>query len=237
MSSDTSATASRQGALGPAIVIGTSLARTAIVAIALAGGALATTAALLWHPWPPRNDLSYASFAGVRDAAWAGLVLDGLGMAAVAVALGLAVCMLTPARGAAWANTGAVLAGLGGMLFATALISYATFAWYATATEAIPVEAGTSLLSYAEADFSRIGALQVPGFLMFSVGTLLMMVALWRARSVPRWLPIAIAVLTLAAFVGPQGVVLDVIQAVQGVSLALVAWYLWRARNRRATKV
>lgn len=232
MSSDTAATASGRTPV-PSVTVGTSRARIAIVAVALAGGALAAAAALLWHPWPERNDLSYASFAGVRDAAWAGLVLDGIGTAAAGVALGLAVCLLAPTRGAAWANVGAVLVAIGGMLFATAIVGYATFGWYATATDAIPAEAGASLMSYAEENFDRVGALQVPGFLLLTIGTLVLMVALWRCRAVPRWLPVTIAVLTVVAFVGLGGRVLDVLQAAQLASFALVAWHLWRASSRQ----
>lgn len=195
----------------------------------LAGGALAVSAMLIWRPWPERNDLSYAGLASVRDSAWIGSVIDGLGLAAAAVALGLAACLLAPVRGAAWANVGAVVTGFGGLAFGAGTVSFAVLGWYATATEAIPADVGATLLGYVEDDFGRIGILVMGGFLLFTVGSLLLMVALWRARAVPRWLPIAFTLLTVALFAGLPGRVLDVVQAVQVASLTLVAWYLWRA--------
>jgi hypothetical protein len=68
------------------------------------------------------------------------------------------------------------------------------------------------------------------GFLLFTLGSLVLMGALWRARSVPRWLPVAYLVLTVGVF-GLGGVVLNVVQAVQMLSLTVVAYYAWRARS------
>jgi hypothetical protein len=214
-------------AAGFRVSAGAGQARVAIAALALTLGAVATAAAVLWRPWGERNDFAYASLAPVRDAAWAGSVLDGLGIAAAGIALGIAVCLLAPARGAVWATTGAVLTGLGGVAFSAALVAFGVLAWYVTATDAIDAEAGTALLAYFEENPARIAVLQVPGFLLFTIGTLVLMVALWRARSVPRWLPIGVALLTVAAFIVP-GRALDVVQALQMLSLVGVAWYLWR---------
>lgn len=211
--------------------------RARIVAVVLAAGAVAVAAVLLWHPFGERNDLSYAALAPVRDAAWAGAVIDGLGFAAVGVALGLAACLLAPARGAVWASTGAVLTGAGGIAFCAGMYAVAVLAWFVTATEVVPPETGTELMAYVEENFGRVGALQMAGFLLFTVGALVLMVALWRARSVPRWFPGGFAVLTLAAFAPLPSRVLDLVQAVQFGSLVLVAWWLWRQPVGRAAGV
>jgi hypothetical protein len=71
---------------------------------------------------------------------------------------------------------------------------------------------------------------QMLGFLLFTLGSLLLMGALWRSRSVPRWLPIAYLVLTVGIF-ALSGLLLNVVQAVQTLLLVPVAFYaLRRAR-------
>jgi hypothetical protein len=49
----------------------------------------------------------------------------------------------------------------------------------------------------------------------------------------PRWLPIGYLVVTVGVFV-PGGVTLNIVQAVQTLSLAVVAFYALRAAGRSA---
>jgi uncharacterized membrane protein len=214
------------------VYIGTDRVRATIVALILAIGAIASAIVVLWQPWQERDQFSYAALASVRDAVWAGSIIDGLALAAVGVTLGLAVCLLAPARGSVWANIGAVLSGLGGVAFCAGISAHGVLTWYATATEAIPADAGTTMMAYVEDNFGHVAALHVSGFLLLTLGSLLLMVALWRARSVPRWLPIAFLVLTVAVFTGLSGRLLDIVQAVQILTYTVVAWYLWRAAGR-----
>jgi hypothetical protein len=100
---------------------------------------------VLWQPWGERNAISYADLAPNRDAGWLGGLLDGVAFGVVGVTLGLVVCVVAPARGAVWATAGAVLTGLGGVLFAAGIGPRAT------------------------------------GFLLFTLGSLVLMVALWRS--------------------------------------------------------
>src|SRR5919112_2782575 len=80
-------------------------ARAAIVAAVLTLGAIAVAAVVVWQPWGERDHLGYADLAPHRDAAWLGTLFDGLGYAAIGIALGLAVCMLAPGRGSTLAAT------------------------------------------------------------------------------------------------------------------------------------
>jgi hypothetical protein len=66
-----------------------------------------------------------------------------------------------------------------------------------------------------------------------TLGSVLLMVALLRARSVPRWLPIGYLVLTAGLFV-LRGEALSVLQAVQALSLLAVAFFTLRAAGRPA---
>jgi hypothetical protein len=207
--------------------------RAATVSVLLTLGALVLAVVVLWQPWGERDQLGYADLAPHRDAAWLGAVVDGLAFAVVCVALALAVCRLAPARGWVWATVGAVITGLGGLAFATGMVAFGSLAWYATSTDAIPVEAGTALMTYVEDNPGHVLGTQMAGFLLATVGTLVLMVALWRARSVPRWLPIGYLVLTVGVF-ALSGVALNIVQAAQTLSLVVVGYFAWRAAARPA---
>jgi hypothetical protein len=207
---------------------GTARTRAAIVSAILAIGAAAIAVLVLWQPWGERDHLSYADIEPHRDAAWLGTLVDGLAFAAVGVALGIAVCRLVPAaRGAAVATVGAVLTGFGGVAFCAGIVSFGSLAWYATDPGAVPPDTGAALLTYVVDNPGHVMGAQMAGFLLYTLGSLLLMVALWRARAVPRWLPVAYLVLTVGVFAA-GGVVLNVVQAVQTLLLLPVAFYAAR---------
>lgn len=205
--------------------------RETIVATGLMLGSAMVAFALMWHPWPERNDLSYASFATRRDAAWVGALIDHAGFALVAIALPIAVCMLVTARGATVANIGAGLTAIGGALFASGFYALVVLAWYATAPDAIPPAEGASLMTYVEANKAHFLGPQAAGLLSFSVGVILLAIALRRAGTTPRWLPIAIIVLTVAQFLSPTAAQ-DVVQTLHMGTLAAVGWCLVRSRRQ-----
>jgi len=208
---------------------GVNRARVAIVAAVLTAAAITLAVTVLWQPWGERDALTYADLAPHRDAAWLGVLFDGIGFAALGITLGIAVCLLAPARGAVWATVGAVLTGFGGVAFCAGMVSFGSLAWYATNTDAVSVESGTALMTYIENNPGHILGAQMAGFLLTTVGSLLLMVALWRSRSVPRWLPIAYLVLTVGVF-ATDGVLLNVIQAAQTLLVIPVAYYAYRTR-------
>jgi hypothetical protein len=207
---------------------GVSRVRAGIVSALLALGAVAVAVVVLWQPWGERDHLGYADIAPHRDAGWLGSIIDGLGIAAIGIALGLAVCMLARTRGSALANIGAVLTAFGGVAFCTGVVSFGSFAWYATDIGAIPADSGAALMRHVEENPGHMMGLQMAGFLLFTLGSILLMAALWRARSVPRWLPIGYLVLTIGVF-ALGGVALNIVQAVQMLSLVVVAFYALRA--------
>jgi hypothetical protein len=216
-------------ATAPAVTsAGTSRARVAIVTGVLVAAAVALAVTVLWQPWGERDALGYADLAPHRDAAWLGALIDGLAFAAMGVTLGFAVCLLAPTRGAIWANVGAVLTGFGGVAFCAGMASFGSLAWYATNTDTMSVESGTALMTYIENNPGHVLGPQMAGFLLTTLGSLALMVALWRARSVPRWLPIAYLVLTIGVF-ATDGVVLNLVQAVQTLLVIPVAYYAYNA--------
>jgi hypothetical protein len=117
-----------------------------------------------------------------------------------------------PRRGPTWANIGAVLTGLGGVTFCAGMVAFGSFAWYATNSDAMPADSGSALMTYVENSPGHLLGLQIVGFMVTTLGSVLRMVALLRARSVPRWLPIGYLVLTAGLFV-LRGEALSVLQA------------------------
>ncbi|GIE97611.1 hypothetical protein [Paractinoplanes rishiriensis] len=213
---------------------GPGTARATLIATLLSLASLAVAVVVLWQPWGERDALGYADIAPHRDAAWLGTLVDGLAFAVVGVTLGLAVCILAPKRGSTPAAIGAVATGLGGIAFGTGMFSFGALAWFATDTSTLPAAAGTALMSRVEGAPGHLMAVQMTGFLLFTVGSLILMAALWRARSVPRWLPVAFLVLTVALF-ALSGVALNVVEAAQFLLLPVIGFYLVRAGGRTAT--
>ncbi|HEU5110088.1 MAG TPA: hypothetical protein VFT95_16220 [Micromonosporaceae bacterium] len=208
---------------------GTSRVRAAIVSVILAAGAAAIAAVVLWQPWGERDHLSYADLAPHRDAMWWGTLIDGLAFAAVGVTLAIAVCGLVPARrGAALATVGAVLTGFGGVAFCAGMVAFGSLAWYVTDPGVVPPENGTTLMTYIEDNPGHVMGAQMAGFLLYTLGSLLLMAALWRARAVPRWLPIGYLLLTVGLF-ALDGVALNIVQAAQTLLLVPIAVYAVRA--------
>ena len=145
-------------------------ARVTTVAAALALGSVTVATILLWHPYPARDDFSYEGFASVRDAAWAGFVVDCVGYGVAGVALAIAVCLLVPGRGATLATVGAVPTAVGAMLFAAADYVFAAVGWYATEPDALSRDAGAGLMSYLGDHLGHLAGPQIVGFLLMSVG-------------------------------------------------------------------
>ncbi|HEX2809701.1 MAG TPA: hypothetical protein VHN80_26350, partial [Kineosporiaceae bacterium] len=170
----------------------------------------------------------------VRDAAWAGSVIDGIGFAVTGLALGLAVCRLARRRGSVWATVGAVATTLGGIVFACGSVAFAVLMWFATSPDLVPVPTGTALLEHVAGHPGHLFVLQMSGFIGYSIGVLVLAVALWRSGSVPRWLPTVLGLLTVALFAGVEGRALDVVEAAQNAMLLGVAWYLWRTCGARS---
>jgi len=210
-----------------------SRSRRTLVASALAVSAAAVASVLLWHPWPVRDRFGYGDIAPIRDGMWTGIVIDATAFAVLGVALSLVVCMLARSRGAVWATVGAVVTSLGGIAFAMGAYGFASLAWYATDTTAIPAESGTEFLKYAVDNPQHGMVLQMAGFLLFTLGSIALFIALIRARTVPLWLPITFFVLVVAQFTPVPSRVLDLIQVALMALLVVLAWMFHRETSAR----
>jgi hypothetical protein len=223
-----SAVATPGGDVATPISGSTARARVALVTGLLTLSALAVAVVLLWSPFPDRDHISYSSIAPLRDGSWAGYLIETVGYGVAAMGLCIAVCRLVPRRGAVLANIGSVLTVVGGLLFAASALAMGVLSWYATETDAVSPAAGTKLIAYVKDNPGHFIVLDVVGFLSLNLGLLLLAIALGRARTVPRWLPIAFAVLVVGQFPTP-GRALDTVQAAIMAMFIAVAFFYRRA--------
>jgi hypothetical protein len=185
--------------------------RSLFVGAALIGAAAVVALVLLFRPWPVRNSFLYEELAPVRDAIWSAILVDALAFALVGLTLSLGVCLLAQGRGARLALLGAIVTSVGGLLFAIGAFAFAAFTWYATDPTALPLAEGRRFLEYAVANPEHLMLPQMLGFLLYTLGSLILAAALIRSRAIPRWLPIALVVATVAQF-GVTDRALDFVQ-------------------------
>ena len=186
-----------------------------VVAGALALAALTIAGLLLTTPWGDRYDsssdevLDYDRLTAVRDGAWTGMLADGFAFGVLGLSLGLVVCHLVRGRGRVAALVGAVLTTAGGILFAMGGLAFATLTWFASG---IAEESGRSLVDYANDHPGHLLGATLAGFFLYTVGGLVLALALYRARAVPVAGLAAYVVLVAAQFAPLPGRTLDFLQ-------------------------
>jgi hypothetical protein len=216
-----------------ATAISGSTTRIRVVAGALGAAALTVAALLITTPWGDRYDSSadevvdYDGLAAVRDGAWTAMLADGFAFAVLGLTLGIVTCHLVRGRGRVAALAGAVLTTAGGILFAMGGMSFATLTWFASG---VSEDAGRSLVDYANDNTGHLLGAAMAGFLLFTVGGLVLATALFRARAVPAAGLAAYALLVLAQFAPLPGRTLDYLQvAMMALFVALAVRVLRRA--------
>ena len=203
--------------------------------VPLGAGAGVVAVLLILTPWGARNEIGYAAVAPIRDAFWAGILLDGLAMVAVTLGLSLVVHGLVDRNGWVLATVGAVLAVAGGVAFALGGFGYATLAWHVTDASVVDPAAGAAVLESAIENPTHSLVVQIAGFLAMTLGMVLLALALVRSASVPRWLPAVVIATALLAFVVPPRLK-DLAQAVQMAALVAIAVTSLRRRDREGLR-
>jgi hypothetical protein len=218
---------------------GTGSGRIRLTAAALAASAASAVVLLSTTPWGDRLDsgadkiLTYDTLLDVRDAAWPSMLLDSFAFAVIGLTLGLSVLHLASHRGRTAALIGAVLTTAGGILFAMGGAAFATFTWFVTA-DGLPGGAGESLVAYANDHPGHLIGLNMVGFLMTTIGALVLSAALIRARAVPVPAVATYVVLTLGQFTGLSGRTLDFLQIAMMMLLIGFAAVIWRRARVQA---
>ncbi len=186
---------------------------------------VALVGSLLW-PEPSVGDwYSYDDLAPIRQRWWALLSVMSVSLVLNVPAQALAALLLTPARGAGWTTTGAGLMWLGTGLYAVGVGGWAATYFFAT-DPVLEADSARALLDHVGED-PRLFAVAIPGALLVALGTVLQAVGLWRARTVPRWVP-ALSLAIVVSFVVPGNGILGFLfglpVAAAGIALGYYAW-------------
>jgi hypothetical protein len=172
---------------------------------------------------------TYAAIQPVRGYVWAFFVVAAVQLVVGACAAALAGWILTPARGARWATVGGSLIWLGAAIYGVGVAGWAAIYFYATDTAVVDPGTAARLVDHANADTARMLAVPFGGAVLVAIGSMLLAVALWRAGSVPRWVPIVGAVSTLATTLVPPSTAVGVIgEALSAATTVALGWYALR---------
>ncbi len=180
------------------------------------------------HPSLPMDvEAALAEVADVRTRHAVAKVMVAFGGLLVIALLLTYRRWLVPARGRAFATVGTALAAIGLAANSLSQATHGYLLYWASAPD-VARTAGADVVAAAEADAAPVtlpvSFWSVP---LFAVGLVLVAVALWRAGSVPRWVPVGMVVGGVAAGAIGTGplmlVVLALDLAVAGTALAHVA--------------
>jgi hypothetical protein len=171
----------------------------------------------------------YASIAGARGYLWGFFVVAGVQLIVGACAAALAAWLLAPRRGARWANVGGSFVWLGAAIYGVGIGGWATVYYFATDPATLDPSVAARLIDHVNDDTARMLAVPIGGALLVALGSILLAVALWRARTVPRWVPIVGALTAVTGIVLPPDTIVGIIaEAASSATTVAVGWYAWR---------
>jgi hypothetical protein len=170
----------------------------------------------------------YAAIASDRAYVWAFFVVAAVQLIVGACAAALAAWLLAPGRGARWATIGGSLVWLGAAIYGVGVGGWAAVYFYATDPAALDPAAAGRLIDHVNDDTARMLAIPLSGALLVALGSLLLAVALWRARTVPRWVPVLGALSTLATIaLAPDTAAGLAGEALSSATTIAIGFYAW----------
>lgn len=218
---------------GVSVAVGASSRRRTVITLLVASMVITTTVGLavsLFFPAGENGHLTYDSVASTRAFFRAWLTLAAVNLVVGAVVFSVSAWLLVPTRGWVVATIGACLFCVGAALYAAGVGGVATLYYLVTDEGALSRAAGTGLADSLDAQEFTLWGPAFAGALVSLVGQLLLAAALWRAATVPRWIPL-LAATAIATFLlptsGMTGVLVELPSALAGLGLA---WCLWRTR-------
>ena len=186
----------------------------------------------------PQGDdghFTYATVAPDRTFIRLWLLLAALNLIVGLTAFALAAWILVPARGWIAATIGACLTWFGCAIYALGVGGIGTMYYFATDPDGLDRAASERLLEHLDDSFVSVWGVAVTGAVVSTVGQVVLAVGLWRARTVPRWIPVLAATLVVTFLLptaGLVGLVSELPSAISGLGLA---WYFWRLQQAPAT--
>jgi hypothetical protein len=208
--------------------------RAALLAIVLLGTSILGIAVGLWYPDPANGDhYTYAQISPMRTEWWIWQTIAGTNLVLGVCATAVACWLLVKTRGAVWGTVGGCLLWLGAGLYAVGIGGLATFFYFGTEPAAVDAASGERMVEYAQDHIARLWGPLIAGAVLVALGTVVLAIALWLARSVPRWVPVLLATapVTFVATTGVAGTLAGLPLTVGTVALG---WYVWRDSSRPA---
>jgi hypothetical protein len=185
------------------------------------------------HPIGSGDELlpDYAAIAPHRDYLWAFFTIAGVQLIVGACAAALATLLLARDRGARWATAGSAVVWLGAAIYGVGIGGWAAVSYFATDPEALGPATARRLVASVNDDAAHMVAVPVGGAVLVALGSLMLAVALWRARTVPRWVPAIGAISTVITLLAPpDGIVGLVGEAASSATTIAIGCYVWRRR-------
>ncbi|MFD8077125.1 DUF4386 family protein [Streptomyces sp. NPDC059718] len=206
----------------------------AVLGLVVVGNALSLLLTGFTPNGDPSHGFAFQEIAGHPDRFWALTAFGGIGQALLTTGTAFAVCLLVRTRGSVLARVGAVLSVLSGALLSAGLASIAVLYGYATDPAVLDPAAGRAFVDHANDHTWRFTALVTPGALCGIIAMVLIAVALWRGRAVPRWIPVIFFIGTLAGFVISSGLAGVLVALPATAAMVLISWYALRATRATA---
>jgi len=189
----------------------------------------------LFFPKGDDGHLTYATVTPDRTFIRTWLVLGALNLVVGLTAFALAGWLLVPARGWIAATIGACLMWVGCAAYALGIAGIGTLYYFATDPAGIDAASSGRLLEHLDDSFLSVWGVAVTGAVVSSLGQVVLALGLWRARTVPRWIPILTATIVLTFFLptaGAIGLISELPSAISGLGLA---WWFWRLNAGNST--
>jgi hypothetical protein len=177
---------------------------------------------------------AYAAIAPNRSYLWTFFLIAGVQLIVGACAVALAAWLLAPARGARWATVGGSIVWLGAAVYGVGIGGWATLYYFGTDTATLDPATAARLIDHANDDTARMLGVPAGGALLVALGSLLLAVALWRARTVPRWVPIVGALSAVTGIVLPPDTVAGIVGEAAGAATSIaIGWCAWQRSAAR----
>jgi len=188
----------------------------------------------VFFPQGDNGHLTHATVVPDRTFIRLWLFLAALNLIVGLTAFALAGWLLVPARGWIAATIGACLTWFGCAIYALGVGAIGTLYYFATDPSGLDSAASERLVEHLDDSFLSVWGVAVAGAIVSTLGQVILAVGLWRARTVPRWIPALAATLVVTFFLptaGAIGLVSELPSAISGLGLA---WYFWRLRRSDA---
>jgi hypothetical protein len=171
----------------------------------------------------------YAAIAGARGYVWAFFLVAGVQLVVGACAAALAAWLLVPSRGARWATVGGSMVWLGAAIYGVGIGGWAAVYYFGTDPGALDPATAARLIDRVNDDTARMLAVPIGGALLVALGSMVLAVALWRARTVPRWVPVLGLVTAITGIVIPPDTIVGIVaEAASSATAVAIGWYAWR---------